>query len=54
LATDEGSYDAISSDGKTIQVKATSKFDDDLSSFGPRSVFDFLHFARFDTEKDEV
>ena len=54
LATEEGSYDAISIDGKTIQIKATSKFNDDLSSFGPRSQFDYLHFARFDINKDEV
>lgn len=54
LATDEGSYDALSSDGKTVQIKATSRFNDDLTSFGPKSEFDDLHFARFDLDKDEV
>jgi len=54
LAIGEGSYDAKSSEGDFIQIKATSNFEDDLSSFGPRSKFDFLHFARFDINKDEV
>jgi len=54
LAIGEGSYDAVSSEGKFIQIKATSNFEDDLSSFGPRSKFDFLHFARFDINKDEL
>jgi hypothetical protein len=54
LAIGEGSYDAKSPDGNFIQIKATSNFEDDLSSFGPRSKFDFLHFARFDINKDEV
>ena len=54
LAIGEGSYDAKSSEGDFIQIKATSNFEDDLSSFGPRSKFDFLHFARFDVNKDEV
>jgi len=54
LTPDEGSYDAINSKGETIQIKATSAFDNELTSFGPRSKFDFLHFARFDTNKDEV
>lgn len=54
LAIGEGSYDAKSSKGDFIQIKATSNFEDDLSSFGPRSKFDFLHFARFDINKDEV
>lgn len=49
-----GSYDAVSSEGKFMQIKATSNFEDDLSSFGPRSKFDFLHFARFDIDKDEL
>ncbi|CAG8838112.1 29742_t:CDS:2, partial [Gigaspora margarita] len=53
LAINEGSYDAKSSEGDLIQIKATSNFEDDLSSFGPRSKFDFLHFARFDINKDE-
>ena len=54
LTPDEGSYDAINSKRETIQIKATSVFDNELTSFGPRSKFDFLHFARFDIDKDEV
>jgi hypothetical protein len=54
LAINEGSYDAKSSKGNLIQIKATSRFENDLTSFGPRSKFDKLHFARFDIEKDEV
>lgn len=54
LATGEGSYDALSSDGKTIQIKATSRFYNDLTSFGPQSEFEDLHFARFNLDKDEV
>jgi hypothetical protein len=46
------SEDALSNDGKKIQIKATSNFDDDLTSFGPSSVFDELHFARLDQKND--
>ena len=54
LATGEGSYDAINSKGETIQIKTTSNFDRDLTTFGPKSKFDKLHFVRFDIKKDEV
>jgi len=33
--------------GQKIEMKATSRFDGDLSSFGPRTVFDDLIFLRF-------
>lgn len=48
-----GSEDAI--DVRTnnkIQVKGTSNFDKDLTSFGPRSQFDELHFVRIDSCSD--
>ncbi len=54
-ASEEGSEDAI--DCKTnhkIQVKGTSNFNDDLSSFGPKSKFDELHFARLDIQNDKM
>ena len=54
-ASEGSSADAI--DIKTnhkIQVKGTSNFDDDLSSFGPKSKFDELHFARLDIVNDKV
>ena len=54
-AGEGGSEDAI--DLKTnhkIQIKGTSNFDDDLSSFGPKSQFDELHFARLDMANDKM
>lgn len=33
--------------GKRIELKATSRFDGDLSSFGPKEQFDDLYFLRF-------
>ena len=51
----KGSHDAISLQGKTIQIKATSAFNNELTSFSPKQgKFDELHFARFNIEKDEV
>ena len=54
-ASEHGSEDAF--DIKTnhkIQVKGTSNFNNDLSSFGPRSVFDELHFARLNLNEDKI
>lgn len=39
--------DATSSDGKKIEFKATSRFEGDLSSFGPKCEFDDLVFLRY-------
>ena len=36
-------------DGRKIEFKATSRFEGDLSSFGPKSEFDDLVFLRFNT-----
>lgn len=40
--------DAKTLDGKKIEFKATSNYNYDLSSFGPRCEFDNLVFLRFD------
>ena len=39
-------------DGRKIEFKATSRFEGDLSSFGPDCVFDDLVFLRFDLKND--
>ena len=38
--------------GRKVEFKATSRFEGDLSSFGPKTVFDDLVFLRFDIKKD--
>ena len=42
--------DAKSLDGRKIEFKATSNYEYDLSSFGPRCDFDDLVFLRFDLD----
>lgn len=37
-----------------IEFKATSKFDGDLSSFGPKTVFDNLVFLRFNLDNNQL
>lgn len=49
-----GSEDAETRNHLKVQVKASSNFDDDLTSFGPTSEFDFLHFARLHRESDKL
>jgi len=49
----KGSEDAFTNDGLKVQIKATSNFDDDLTSFGPTSEFDILEFVRINQETDE-
>ena len=44
--------DARTRDGKKVEFKATSNFDSDLTSFGPKCDFDDLVFLRFDLEND--
>lgn len=51
-STGKGSEDAIGKDGKEIQIKATSNYNSDLSSFGPKSKFEELHFVRLNQNKD--
>lgn len=52
-ASSGGSEDAITKDNKKVQIKATSNFNDDLTSFGPKSKFDILEFLRLDLENDK-
>ena len=42
--------DAQTRDGKKIEFKATSNYEYDLSSFGPKCDFDDLVFLRFDLD----
>ena len=39
---------------RRIEFKASSNFDTDLSSFGPKTVFDNLVFLRFDTSDNKL
>jgi len=42
--------DATAPDGRKIEFKATSRFEGDLSSFGPKCQFDDLVFLRFNLD----
>ena len=44
--------DATAPDGRKIEFKATSRFEGDLSSFGPRCQFDDLVFLRFNIREN--
>ena len=46
------SGDASTPDGKLVEIKATSNFNDDLTSFSPNTTFDILIFVRLDKEND--
>lgn len=48
------SADAINDLGEKIQIKATSNFNDDLTSFGPKSQFKYLHFLRLNQKEDKL
>lgn len=48
----EGSEDAFTKDNLKVQIKSTSNFNSDLTSFGPNSKFDILEFARLDQDSD--
>ena len=51
----EGSEDAVDPrTGSKVQIKATSNFWCDLTSFGPQSEFDELHFVRLNQEEDKM
>lgn len=50
-----GSEDAYTNDKKfKVQIKGSSNFDSDLTSFGPTSEFDILEFARLNQENDKL
>lgn len=44
--------DATDANGKKVEFKATSRFDGDLSSFGPKCQFDNLVYLRFKTDEN--
>ena len=44
--------DATAPDGSKVEFKATSRFEGDLSSFGPRCQFDDLVFLRFNVREN--
>lgn len=46
--------DATDENGSLIEIKATSNFNSDLSSFSPNTVFDRLIFFRLNTDNDSV
>lgn len=55
LSLGGGSEDAIIPDtGELVQVKGTSNFDKDLTSFGPNSSFDYLQFVRLNQSEDKM
>lgn len=49
-----GSEDAFTSNGEKVQIKGSSNFDTDLTSFGPTSEFEILEFARLDQSEDKL
>lgn len=50
-----GSEDAINQEtGELIQVKGTSNWNSDLTSFGPESKFDCLHFVRLKQDENKM
>lgn len=55
LSIGGGSEDAINPQTKDlIQVKGSSNWNSDLTSFGPDSQFDKLHFVRLDASEDKM
>ena len=55
LSLGEGSEDAVvPSNGQLVQIKASSNFDRDLTSFGPQSRFNLLHFVRLNQLEDRM
>lgn len=50
-----GSEDAVDPyTNELVQIKATSNFMTDLTSFGPESEFDVLHFVRLNQAEDKM
>lgn len=51
----EGSEDAVNPRTNVkVQIKATSNFWSDLTSFGPKSEFEELHFVRLNQDEDKM
>lgn len=49
-----GSEDAFTNDNIKVQIKGTSNFNSDLTSFGPTSEFEILEFARLDQTENNL
>ncbi len=50
-----GSEDAFTENmDLKVQIKGSSNFNSDLTSFGPTSEFDILEFARLDQDEDKL
>lgn len=47
-----GSEDAFTNDNVKVQIKGTSNYNSDLTSFGPTREFEILEFARLDQNDD--
>lgn len=55
LSVGGGSEDAIDPEtNELIQVKGSSNWNEDLTSFGPESKFDCLHFVRLKASEDTM
>lgn len=55
LSLGGGSEDAIVPEtNELVQVKGTSNYNSDLTSFGPDSKFDYLHFVRLKQSEDKM
>lgn len=55
LSIGSGSEDALNpSTQELIQIKGTSNWNSDLTSFGPNSIFDHLHFVRLNQDEDKM
>lgn len=50
----KGSAGDAQRDGKKLEMKATSNFDSDLTSFGPKCDFDDLIFLRLDYDNNKL
>lgn len=48
------SADLISKEGVKYQVKGSSDYENDLSSFGPNTKFDVLYYCGLDTEQKKL
>lgn len=55
LSTGGGSEDAVKlGTEELVQIKASSNFNSDLTSFGPKSKFDIVHFLRLNQDEDKI
>lgn len=48
------SGDATDERGRLVEIKASSRYDDDLSSFSPKTKFERLFFLRVNQDRDEA